>query len=176
MNRLTEFQPGFYGWNIGFAIGKSNRQLNDWFKEKKNKRASSLKFKLVGKSGLKFIRYGFEEVLKLRWHIPPGDAIIFDCTSGEPEKQFRAWHRWKRKHPDIFVDEEKKLFIWHRPPYYNDPVWKKFKIIGKVPESPSLSISKKRYMQCFDTQNCNENTFTKSFPDIDIPKFDIKFY
>ena len=25
-----EFEKGFWSWNVGFAIGNSNRQLNDW--------------------------------------------------------------------------------------------------------------------------------------------------
>ena len=176
MRRYIEFQPGFYGWGIGFAIGKSNRQLNDWYREKKNKRALSLKGKLVGKSGLKFIRYGFKEVLKLRWKIPPGDAIILDCTSGEPNKQFRAWLRWQKKHPDIFINEKDKEFVWHRPPYYNDPVWKKYKIIGKIPELPSQNILGERYSQCFDIVNLDGKFTNKKDLDlinknIYIPKF-----
>ena len=171
MKRSIEFHPGFYVWNFGFAVGKSNRQLNDWYWEKKNKRCSSLKLKLIGKSGLKFIRYGYEEVLKLRWEIAPGDLIIIDCTSAEPEKQFRAFHRWQRKHPETFIDEKQKLFIWHRPPHYMDPVWKKYKIIGKVPKSPSQSISRDRYLQCFDTEPLNKN-YHDIMLKVDIPKFD----
>ena len=48
-----EYLPGFYFWNVGFAIGKSNRQLNDWYREKKNKRAKKLRRRLTGKSGIK---------------------------------------------------------------------------------------------------------------------------
>jgi len=33
---------GFWGWNVGFAVGKSNRQLNDWYHGRKNKRRRSL--------------------------------------------------------------------------------------------------------------------------------------
>ena len=43
---MTEFRPGFYLWNTGFAIGKSNRQLNDWYWKRKNKRARSLMNKI----------------------------------------------------------------------------------------------------------------------------------
>jgi hypothetical protein len=39
-----------------FAIGKSNRQLNDWYRMRKNKRARSLKSKLTGRVGLKALR------------------------------------------------------------------------------------------------------------------------
>ena len=33
---------GFWAWNVGFAVGKSNRQINDWYHKRKNKRARSL--------------------------------------------------------------------------------------------------------------------------------------
>jgi hypothetical protein len=29
---LSELDNGFWVWNVGFAVGKSNRQINDWFK------------------------------------------------------------------------------------------------------------------------------------------------
>ena len=44
---VEEYDCGFYIWNIAFAIGKSNRQLNDWYRMRKNKRARSLKSKLT---------------------------------------------------------------------------------------------------------------------------------
>ena len=172
MDPSWEFQQGFYGWNIGFAIGKSNRQLNDWYTKKKNKRAFSLNKKLVGRSGIKFIRKGFEEVLKLRWYIQPGDAIVLDCTSGEPEKQFRAWKRWQAFHPDILVKEERKEFIWHRPPHHIDPIWKSHKIIGKIPPFPNKSISGKRYFDCFHAEKLEGNLVTHDQKiSIEIPKF-----
>ena len=42
---------GGTAWNVGFAIGKSRRQLNDWYVERKNKRARSVKKHMNGKSG-----------------------------------------------------------------------------------------------------------------------------
>ena len=150
IRRYIEFQPGFFGWHVGFAIGKSNRQLSDWFWEKKNRRAKSIRKKMTGKSGLKLIKLGFEKVLDLRWKIEPGDAIIFDCSSAYPDKQFHAWKRWQRKHPDIFINEEKKEFVWHRPPHYVDPVWQKYKIIPKVPKEPLAYINEEIYHSCFE--------------------------
>ena len=106
---LSEFKKGFWIWNVGFAIGKSNRQLNDWYWKRKNKRSRSIRNKMVGKSGLKTIKKGFEEVLKLRWIVEPGDVIFLDCTSGDPERQFKAWSRWHRYHPEWTIDYEKKI-------------------------------------------------------------------
>ena len=47
---LSEFKKGFWIWNVGFAIGKSNRQLNDWYWKRKNKRSRSIRNRMVGKS------------------------------------------------------------------------------------------------------------------------------
>ena len=70
---------GGTAWNVGFAVGKSRRQLNDWYNERKNRRARSVKNHMNGKSGMKAIIKGFEEVLRLRWVIEP--SCYFDCTS-----------------------------------------------------------------------------------------------
>ena len=59
---------------------------------RKNKRARSLRKKLTGDVGLRAIAEGWRTVLKLRWNIEPGDSITFDCTSGKPEQQFRAFN------------------------------------------------------------------------------------
>ena len=141
MEPLQEHKPGFYIWNVGFAIGKSNRQLNDWYWKRKNRRTRSISNQMIGRSGLKAIRRGFEEVLRMRWLIPPGDAILLDCTSGSPERQFRAWSRWHRYHPEWLINYETMEFFWHRPPYYDDPVRKEFKIIPLVPEDPLANTS-----------------------------------
>lgn len=114
---MEEYLPGRWTWNVGFAVGKSRRQLNDWYYRRKNKRRRSLHLRIPGKAGLKTIASGFDQLLLLRWAIRPGDALQLDCTSREPEKQFKAWKRWRKYHPDIYIDEERKLFIWIRPPY-----------------------------------------------------------
>ena len=41
-------QKNFWVWNVGFVIGKSNRQLNDWYTERRNKRARSITEKVTG--------------------------------------------------------------------------------------------------------------------------------
>ena len=152
MEPFQEFQPGFFAWNVGFAIGKSNRQLNDWYWKRKNKRARSIRNQMVGRSGLKAIRRGFEEVLRMRWLIPPGDAIVLDCTSGDPDRQFRAWSRWHRYHPEWLIDFEKKEFLWYRPPFADDPIRKTFDITALVPDDPTANTADERYFECFRVQ------------------------
>ena len=147
-----EYEKGFYLWNAGFAVGKSNRQLNDWYKGKKNKRARTLQGKIVGKSGLKTIRRAYEELFKLRWRLEPGDSLLIACTSGKPDAQFHAFWRYLSRHSDILVDYETKSYYWYRPPLPHDAVWKDFKIIPLVPSDPLMEISGSRYYDCFRLQ------------------------
>ena len=30
-----EYRPGYWIWNVGFAVGQSRRQLNDWYYKRK---------------------------------------------------------------------------------------------------------------------------------------------
>ena len=156
---VNEYRLGYWVWNVGFAVGKSRRQINDWYKKRKNKRCRSLDHKIIGVSGLKTIALGAKEVLRLRWALEPGDAMLLDCTSGDPERQFRAWLRWVRQHPEWIIDYEKREFFWYRPPYADDPIRQQFLIRPVVPEDPMANTAEQRYFDCFRIQpkeRCNE--------------------
>ena len=115
---LEPWQPAANGgvsWRVGFAVGKSRRQLNDWYQGKCNKRYRSLHKQMTGTEGFKTISRGFNEVLRLRWLIPAGDTIFLDCTSADPDKQFKTWSRWRRWHPDWYVNSDLKEFYWTKP-------------------------------------------------------------
>ena len=104
----------------------------------------------TGKVGLKAIAEGWKIVLKLRWNIQPGDSITFDCTSGKPEQQFKAFQYWRRYHCDWLYDEKKLEFYWTRPPYPDDEIWKQNGII--IPRTPSNvlePIEPDKYFDCF---------------------------
>lgn len=146
---VNQYRPGYWLWNVGFAIGKSPRQLNDWYRERKNKRRRSLDQQLVGTSGIKAIARGFKEVLKLRWTIEPGDVIVLDCTSGDPERQFHAWSRWHKHHPEWVIDYQERKFFWYRPPYPDDTIRQQFLIDPVVPEDPLANTADERYYDCF---------------------------
>jgi hypothetical protein len=146
---VREYAPGYYLWNTGFAIGKSRRQLNDWYWRRKNKRRRSLDNHFNGRVGIKAIRRGFEEVLRLRWVLQPGDALVIDSTSGDPDKQFRAFSRWCRYHPEWCVDTIKQEFYWYRPPYADDVIRNEFEIIGITPDDPLANTMPDRYYDCF---------------------------
>jgi hypothetical protein len=144
-----EFQPGYCAWNVGFAVGKSRRQINDWYNNRNNKRRRSLNQQIVGQSGIKTISRGFKEVLKLRWLIEPGDALFLDCTSGDPERQFKTWQRWHKYHPEWIIDYENKKFFWYRPPYPNDPIRQLFLIEPLIPPDPTANTFGNNYFECF---------------------------
>ena len=144
-----EFKKGFWIWNVGFAVGNSNRQLNDWYWKRKNKRSRSVHRQMTGKIGMKGVTKFFKEILKLRWILEPGDVFYCDCTSHKPEQQFKIGLRFVRNHPDWAIDYDKRIFFWHRPPHANDPVWDKYKVIGKTPANPLLNTDSYRYEDCF---------------------------
>ena len=149
LNPLREYREGYWCWKVGFAVGKSNRQLNDWFNERKNKRSRSLHQKITGRTGMKAIRRGFQEVLKLRWLMQPGDCLELDCTSQDPERQFHAFSRWHRYHPEWVINFDKKAFYWYRPPYPDDAVWKSFDITPITPVDRVANTIGEKYFDCF---------------------------
>jgi len=158
-----EYKPGFWLWNVGFCVGGSRRQLNDWYRKRKNKRTRRITGRILGRSGLATISRGFQTVLKLRWNIPPGDAIVLDCTSGNPEQQFKAWSRWHRYHPEWVIDEKEMKFYWFRPPYSDDLLWqstkeKGLKIIPVTPQDPLANTQGVNYFHCFDLRPSTPNS------------------
>tara|TARA_R100000353_G_scaffold133721_1_gene94801 strand:+ start:563 stop:1135 length:573 start_codon:yes stop_codon:yes gene_type:complete len=143
------WKNNFWLWHIGFAVGKSTRQVNDWYYRKQNKRARSVRKKLTGKSGTKFLIEGMRGVMTLRWNLHPGDCLYLDNTSSEPDKQFRAVGWLLRKHPEWTVDKEAKIYFWHRPPYSNDEIWNDYIAIPKTPANPLQSMANNQYFDAF---------------------------
>lgn len=144
-----EYTPGFFIWNVGFAVGKSKRQLNDWYRNRKNKRGRSLRKKIVGRAGSKTIFRCVQELFTLRWHIEPGDGMLADCTSAAPDRQFSVFSKWFRNHPEWILDPERKEFLWYRPPFANDECRKYFNVRGLVPANPLMSTTGENYHSCF---------------------------
>lgn len=140
---------GFCNWNVGFAVGKSNRQLNDWYQERGNKRRRSIHQKITGRSGMKVLFKALDHLLKLRWHIPAGDTLILDCTSANPDKQFKVWGHVFNKRPDWTNNPELKEYYWTRPPYPVDPIWKQFRIVDQLPSDLKASVSQENYFDYF---------------------------
>jgi hypothetical protein len=146
---MVEYRPGFYSWNVGFAVGKSRRQLNDWYWKRKNKRARSIDKKLLGKSGVSTFTIGYKILQRIRWSIEPGDCLVLDCTSKDPEKQFRVWCRWLKNNPEWSIDTERKEFLWYRPPYPDDPLRAAYDLVAVVPDDPTICVSGRNYFKTF---------------------------
>jgi hypothetical protein len=148
-----EYEPGFWVWNVGFCVGYNRRSINDWYNRRKNKRAKKLNTQINGKSGIKTIKRGFEEVLKLRWHIAPGDYLVIDCSSSKPKTQFKAFSYWAKRRSEWQINEKQQEYYWFRPPYKTDPLFNLssyYKIKPLIPSDLFLNVDDNSYYQCFD--------------------------
>ncbi len=166
-------KQGHWSWNFGFAVGSSKRQLNDWYNNRNKKSVGKLKNKLTGKEGATLLLKSFNLCFNMRWNIPPGDLIIVNCESGEPEKQFRVYKKLirgegKRNHPDWVIDEENKKFFWYRPPYPDDLIWESAKqnnvriISAEVPNPLQDCLTSFAYFESFDIVQLNRSTHLPS--------------
>jgi len=166
-------KQGHWSWNFGFAVGSSKRQLNDWYNNRNKKSVGKLKNKFTGKEGTTLLLKSFNLCFNMRWNIPPGDLIIVNCESGEPEKQFRVYKKLirgkgKRNHLDWVIDEENKKFFWYRPPYPDDLIWESAKqnnvriISAEVPNPLQDCLTSFAYFESFDIVQLNRSTHLPS--------------
>ena len=58
-------KDGTVVWKVGFAVGKSRRQVNDWYHIRQNRHSRSLHKRMTGTEEHKTISRGFK-VLRLR--------------------------------------------------------------------------------------------------------------
>jgi len=97
------------------AIAKSNRQLNDWFGRRKNKRSRKLTSKLTGKIGIRSMAIAIRQVREWLELLKPGDVLVIECESALPNKQYQVWKKWFLKHEDKnwqFIDEFKQIYFY----------------------------------------------------------------
>jgi hypothetical protein len=149
LNPLFKGENGHWIWELSFAIGKSKRDLNDWFNQRKNKRANRIKKRLTGKNGLKPLNKAAQISLQMRWQIEPGDCILVNCQSKYVYKQFKAMFYWLKHQPDIVHNSFKKQLWWHRPPYPGDPIYELGKIIPAAPANPLAPVVDLNYFDSF---------------------------
>ena len=101
-------------WNISSAVSKSHRQLNDWEKERKNKRSKQLRKKMTGTLGPGVFARIIRATRKLYVELKPGDALTFRCESCVPDKQYRVFSKWllqREKEPWETLPEVKGFFL-----------------------------------------------------------------
>ena len=103
-------------WLASLAVGKSKRQINDWMNQRKKKSVSRLSLNLTGKFGPKVQAIAIRQVRQWMIEIPGGDSICMRCESALPNKQFRVWKKWFKKHEDPAWDisDEHKSFFFYR--------------------------------------------------------------
>lgn len=101
-------------WLFSFAIGKSIHQINDWLKQRKNKRATKLTNLLTGKSSIAPQISALRQLRQYINELKQGDIIFFKCESKENIKQFNVWKKWftRRECKDWIIDEKYLLFYY----------------------------------------------------------------
>jgi len=101
-------------WLFSFAIGKSIRQINDWLKQRKNKRATKLTNLLTGKNSIAPQIFALRQLRQYINELKQGDIIFFKCESKENIKQFNVWKKWftRRECKDWIIDEKYLLFYY----------------------------------------------------------------
>lgn len=166
---IYEYATGFCLWNVGFAVGKSKRQLNDWYRNRRNKRRRNLRNHLTGPGTMKVWTTALKHLLRMRWEcLEPGDGMVLDCTSRDPERQFRVYTRWLKQHHDFTVDPIRLEFYWFRPPYHFDPLWELFEIVGVTPDDPDLAVTGERYYESFRVRPLNSDIELSSQQIVDL--------
>ena len=81
-------------WVASLAVSKSNRQINDWMRKRKNKRSKKLGQEMNGRFAGRVQAFAVRQLRKWMEEHPAGDAMFFKCESVESEKQFRVWKKW----------------------------------------------------------------------------------
>ena len=81
-------------WNFSIAVSRSNRQINDWNRGRRKKRANKLKSNRTGNVGTKSLIEAARITRKCFVHIQKGDSIIFKCESSMRQKQLRVFKKW----------------------------------------------------------------------------------
>lgn len=116
--RLIPWIPveGHYIWLASLAIGKSNRQINDWMNKRKNKRAKLLAQKMTGKAGPLAQSFAVNQLRRWVDEHPEGDSITFRCESVEAQKQFRIWKIYfaRKCSPKWIPIEEELAFYFYK--------------------------------------------------------------
>jgi len=103
-------------WLASMAISKSNRQLNDWTAQKKNKRVRSLNSSMTGRYGMGPQLKAIHKVREWMKEIPIGDSITLRCEAVLDDKQFKIWKKWflKNESKEWTFSEKHKAFFFYR--------------------------------------------------------------
>ena len=104
-------------WLVGWAIGKSNRQINDWMCRRSKR---SRVYKLSNNKPKKRNQHAHWICINImrKWleELPEGDGMAIRCEAASSDKQFRVWKKWFKKNedPDWKISDEHKSFFFYK--------------------------------------------------------------
>lgn len=116
--RLIPWIPTKKGcvWLASLAVGRSKRQINDWMNRRKKKSVAKLDVSLTGKIGFKTQAIAIRQIRQWVEELSKGESISMRCESAVPEKQFRIWSKWFKKHePSTWeISIQHKSFFFYK--------------------------------------------------------------
>jgi len=116
--RLIPWIPTKKGcvWLASLAVGRSKRQINDWMNRRKKKSVAKLDGGLTGRIGFKTQAIAIRQVRQWVEELPKGESISMRCESAVPEKQFRIWSKWFKKHESSTweISTQHKSFFFYK--------------------------------------------------------------
>jgi len=104
-------------WLVGWAIGKSNRQINDWMcRKSKRLRVYKLSTNKPKKRNQHAHWISINIMRKWLKELPEGDGMAIRCEASSSDKQFRVWKKWFKKNedPDWKISDEHKSFFFYK--------------------------------------------------------------
>jgi ribosomal protein L37AE/L43A len=72
---------------------------------------------LTGKFGPRTQAIAIRQVRQWVEQLPPGDSICMRCESALPDKQFKVWKQWFKKHEDYRweINDCHRSFFFYKP-------------------------------------------------------------
>ena len=104
-------------WLVGWAISKSNRQINDWMCRRSKR---SRVYKLSTNKPKKRNQHAHWICINImrKWleELPEGDGMAIRCEASSSNKQFRVWKKWFVKHEkdNWDISETHQAFFFYR--------------------------------------------------------------
>ena len=118
IRRPFKFPTGGYLWLVAMVASKSNRALNDWIRERNNrKRVKKLNNFHPKKRDVKAFCIAGNAVKDWVKEIPEGDALVFRAEGAKVDQLFRLYKNWWTTHEDIpwlISEEHKSLFFYKK--------------------------------------------------------------
>ena len=115
--RPFKFPNGGYFWLVAMVASKSKRAINDWIKERNDrKRVKKLNYYSPKKRDVKALRIAVNAAKTWIKEIPDGDSLVFRAEGAKADQLFRIYKKWFETHENIpwVVCEEYKSFFFYK--------------------------------------------------------------